>query len=75
MESSKKADDVKVSVIGRIRNFCMETAAELRRCSWPSRKQLVESTLLVVVAMCILALFVAGVDQVAMRIIRWMTVR
>lgn len=63
------------SMTGRIRGFCADTVAELRRCSWPSRRQLLESTLLVVVAMVVLACFVAGVDEVARVLIRWVTVR
>ena len=53
--------------MGRIRRFIADTIAELGRCSWPSRKELLESTVLVVVAMVILALFVAGVDRAAAR--------
>ena len=62
------------SVTGRVRRFCADTVAELRRCSWPNRQQLIESTLLVVVAMVILACFVAGVDFVAQKLIRLVTV-
>ena len=68
MEKSKKSAG-SVSVIGRIRRFCAETVAELGRCSWPDRRQLIESTVLVVVAMAILACFVAGVDEIARRLI------
>jgi preprotein translocase SecE subunit len=35
------------------------------RCTWPSKQQLWESTILVVVSMVILAGFVAGVDKIA----------
>ena len=66
MEKSKKSLGAGFdSVTGRIRSFCAGTVAEMRRCSWPSRRQLLESTVLVVVAMVILACFVAGVDKVA----------
>ena len=64
-----------VSFIGRIRRFIADTIIELQRCSWPSRRELLESTVLVVVAMVILALFVWGVDELAMRLIRLVTVR
>ena len=63
------------SVMGRVRGFFADTISELRRCSWPSRRELLESTVLVVVAMVILALFVAGVDELAMKLIRLVTVR
>ena len=76
MEKSRKSFSAGFdSVTGRIRRFCADTVAELRRCSWPSRQQLLESTVLVVVAMVILACFVAGVDEIARQIIRFVTVR
>ena len=76
MEKSKKSLGAGFdSVTGRIRRFCADTVAEMRRCSWPSRRQLLESTVLVVVAMLILACFVAGVDEIARLLIRWVTVR
>ena len=75
MEKSKKGFSAGFdSFTGRIRRFCADTVAELRRCSWPSRQQLIESTILVVVAMVILACFVAGVDYVAQKLISLVTV-
>ena len=62
------------SVTGKIRRFIADTVAELGRCTWPTRRQLVESTCLVVVAIAVLAVFVAGVDEVARIVIRLVTV-
>ena len=62
------------SFMGRIRSFIADTMAELGRCTWPTRHQLFESTILVVVAIAILASFVAGVDEVSRVVIRWFTV-
>ena len=64
----------KKSIMGRIRQFIADTAAEMRRCNWPDRRQLMESTVLVVVATLILACFVAGVDEVARVVITLVTV-
>ena len=63
-----------LSIIDKTRRFIAETAAEMRRCTWPDRRQLAESTVLVVVAMLVLACFVAGVDEVARLVIRLVTV-
>ena len=63
------------AVFGRIRRFIGDTVSELARCSWPTRRQLLESTVLVVFAIVVLACFVAGVDEVARIIIRLVTVR
>ena len=62
------------AVTGRIRRFISDTVAEMRRCTWPTRQQLLESTGLVVVAIIILALFVFGVDEVARVVITWVAV-
>ena len=59
---------------GKIRRFFSDTVAEMRRCTWPTRQELLESTGLVVVAILILALFVFGVDEVARVVIKWVTV-
>ena len=69
MENNKKK-----SIMGRIRQFIADTAAEMRRCNWPDRRQLMESTVLVVVATLVLACFVAGVDEVARIVIGLVTV-
>jgi preprotein translocase subunit SecE len=61
-------------VTGKIRHFVADTIAEMGRCTWPSKQQLWESTILVVVAMVILAGFVAGVDEIAVRLISLITV-
>ena len=64
----------KKSIMSRIRQFIADTAAEMRRCNWPDRRQLMESTVLVVVATLVLACFVAGVDEVARIVIGLVTV-
>ena len=77
MENGKKRTGAAAGfdmVTGKIRRFISETMAELGRCTWPNRQQLFESTVLVVVAIAILALFVAGVDEVARIVIRLVTV-
>ena len=59
---------------GRIRRFFSDTVAEMGRCTWPTRQQLLESTGLVVVAIIILSLFVFGVDEVARVVINLVAV-
>ena len=62
------------AITGKIRRFFSDTVAEMKRCTWPTRQQLLESTGLVVVAIIILALFVFGVDEVARVVITWVAV-
>ncbi len=61
------------SLIGKIRRFTVDTVAEMKRCTWPNHRELLESTILVVVVMLLLACFVAGVDKVAIHAIRFVT--
>jgi len=52
------------SPIRRFSKYTVDTVEELKKCSWPKRRELVESTIVVTVACLILALFVAVVDFV-----------
>lgn len=63
------------SWISRVRKFISDVVSEMKRCTWPGRRELMESTLLVVVSTVMLALFVFGVDEVARWVIRLVTVR
>ena len=60
-------------ITGKVRGFIRDTLAELGRCTWPSRQELMESTVLVIVAVVILGCFVAGVDEIARIVIRFIT--
>jgi preprotein translocase subunit SecE len=59
--------------LNKTRNFINETIAELNRCTWPSRDELYESTILVIVTVLLLALFVTAVDAVSKLAIDWLT--
>ena len=59
--------------IDKIRYFIFDTVEEMRKCNWPTRDQLFESTILVIVALIITTAYLAGVDQILFRIIRFLT--
>ena len=70
MSDNKKANKKGViaifdTVMGKIRKFFADTVSEMGRCTWPSRSELLESTVLVVVAIIMLGVFVAIVDTLA----------
>jgi preprotein translocase SecE subunit len=50
--------------LGRISSYMGEVAAEFRRISWPVRKELLESTVVVVTFIVLLAIVVLACDQV-----------
>ena len=59
--------------IPKIREFLTEVAVELKKSAWPTRSELVDSTLVVLVTVVILGVFVASADVVFAWIIRWLT--
>jgi preprotein translocase subunit SecE len=57
----------------KLRDFLAEVTAELKKSSWPTRKELVDSTVVVIVTVLILGVFVALADLVFLRIIAFLT--
>ncbi len=57
-----------------IRGLYNETVAELKKCSWPTRQELYESTLVVVSSLIILSVFVVAVDFICEAAVRYITV-
>ena len=52
------------------RNFLTEVQVELKKCTWPTRPELLESTVVVVVAVLILAAVVGLSDLVLNMVLR-----
>jgi preprotein translocase subunit SecE len=46
----------------KIRNYLRDVQTEMSKVSWPTREELSESTVIVIVLSIILAIFVFGVD-------------
>ena len=57
----------------RLRHFLTEVAAELKKSSWPTRKELMDSTIVVIATIVVLGMFVALADVVFLRIIKFLT--
>ena len=56
------------------RNFLTEVQVELKKCTWPTRPELFESTVVVVVAVAILAAAV-GLSDVLLSLIMRLVIR
>ena len=59
-------------MIGKIGNFIQETRQELNKVTWPSRSELWQSTIVVIVTTLIMAIFIGSVDfclSIVMRIL------
>lgn len=51
--------------VHRIRQFYNETLQEIKKCAWPPRDELVESTGLVIVAVILVTAFIFAIDTVS----------
>jgi preprotein translocase subunit SecE len=69
----EKVKNFALTFIPKSKVFVLETINELKKSSWPNKRELMESTLLVIVALIILAIFVAGVDKINVEILTWLT--
>lgn len=50
-------------IAGRARRFIRDVIAELHKCTWPTRHELIETTILVVVMVVVLSVFILGADS------------
>lgn len=55
--------------LGKIRGFISEVITELKKSSWPTRSELVSSTVVVIVTMLVLGIFVALADAVLVKMV------
>ena len=60
-----------MGAIGRVREFVQEVLAEFRRVTWPTREQLVNSTVVVIIVTVVLAFFLGAVDIALARVVEW----
>ena len=58
-----------MQVVARIKEFVQEVLAEFRKVTWPSRQELINSTVVVIVVTVVLALFLGAVDIVLARVV------
>jgi preprotein translocase subunit SecE len=54
----------------KLSGYVAETREELRKCTWPSREELVGSTVVVLVSSVLLSLLVIGSDFVILKLVR-----
>lgn len=59
--------------IPKIRGFFNEVVEELKKSAWPTRVELVDSTVVVLVSVVVLGVFVFSADNLFAWIINWLT--
>lgn len=57
-------------MVGKIKKFVNEVVAEMKKVSWPSKEQLRESTVVVIVVTGIITLFTFIIDEIMTLIIK-----
>jgi len=62
---------MQVAAVARVREFSQEVLAEFRKVTWPSRQELINSTVVVIVVTVVLAVFLGAVDIVLARAVEW----
>jgi preprotein translocase subunit SecE len=58
-----------MSAIERIREYTKDVGVELRKVSWPTREELRDSTVVVIITVLLVAAFIGIVDQVLNRLV------
>jgi preprotein translocase subunit SecE len=59
-----------LGAFGAVRTFLEEVRGELKKCSWPTRPELIDSTVVVIVSVVIVAVFVGASDLILMGLLR-----
>ena len=57
-------------MLGKLNEFLANVKAELKKVTWPSKKDAYASTMVVIVLVLICAVFFGGVDIILSRLIR-----
>jgi preprotein translocase subunit SecE len=57
-------------MIGKIKEFTNDVVKEMKKVSWPSKEQLKESTIVVIITTIIITLIVLAIDKVMDLIIK-----
>ncbi|NCC49718.1 MAG: preprotein translocase subunit SecE [Spartobacteria bacterium] len=52
-----------------MRTFLQEVQVELKKCAWPTRPELIESTMIVIISVVILGTYVGLSDGIVMQIL------
>jgi len=61
------------NLLGKIHSFANGTIAEIKKCSWPGKDELFESTILVIIGSIFLATVVAALDFLNVEFIKAIT--
>ncbi|HDN84997.1 MAG TPA: preprotein translocase subunit SecE [Candidatus Aerophobetes bacterium] len=55
----------------KLMEFLRSVRAETKKISWPSRTEIVKSTVIVIVAIVVFAIIIGGIDVIFLQILRF----
>ena len=67
-----KAIDGVTGTFGNLRNFLSEVRNELKRVTWPSRKEVYATTLVVIVTSIFFGVYLLSLDQLFEKSVLWL---
>ncbi|MXX59470.1 MAG: preprotein translocase subunit SecE [Rhodothermaceae bacterium] len=59
------------NLVNNTRTYLEEVAVEMRKASWPQRRELINNTVITLVASFVLAIFIFGADRLISRILEF----
>lgn len=71
MASNVKDEKAKVGIIDRLSRSIRDMRGEMKRVVWPSRKQVINNTLIVLAFMLIAAVFIGAFDTILSAILKF----
>lgn len=73
-ETTKAVAEKKVAQAkkGGISKYFRDLRAELKKVTWPTKKQVVNNTMVVLATVCVTGLFLAGVDTGVAAFVKWL---
>ena len=62
MAEAKVTKKKKDNIFKRVKNFFVETKSELKKATWPSKKQLFHNTIVILVFIVVIAIILSVLD-------------
>ncbi len=64
-----------IDTVNGLKHFFKEVKEELKKCAWPERSELIESTIVVIISVCLLGFYVGLSDTVVVLFVKVLTTR
>ncbi|MCE5292626.1 MAG: preprotein translocase subunit SecE [Nocardiaceae bacterium] len=71
-KKASKTDTARPNIFKRIRKYLREVLAELRKVIWPSKKQMVTYTAVVLVFVVFMVAYIGGLDVLFIKGVTWL---